>query len=319
MRAGKLFLSGLAAGACLCSLAAQPASPAPDLGPGASLHGRAVFPTDNPWNLDVSRWPVAANSTALVASIGFDKSLHADFGTTYGGVPNGIPYLVVDAETVPAVPVVFANPAESDSGPYPIPLEAPVEGGAASTGDRHVIVLDRQHWRLYELFDAHADPASHGWRAGSGAVFDLASNALRPATWTSADAAGLPIFPGLVRYDETCETGAIRHALRFTCARTRRAFVAPARHFASASNDPALPPMGLRVRLRAGYNISGFSPPVRVILTALKTYGMILADNGSDWFLSGAPDARWNDDELATLHRVRGADFEVVDSKGESE
>ena len=309
---------------CLCAastfspliLAQEPAA---DLGPCASLHGRVVFPADNPWNLDVSRWQVVANSSALIQSIGFDKPLHADFGTAWNGVPNGIPYEVVDATAVPSVPVAFQYPDESDPGPYPVPMTAPIEGGPASSGDRHVIVIDRQRWRLYELFDAHPEPAMKRWRAGSGAIFDLRSNSPRPAGWTSADAAGLPIFPGLARYDEAVEVGVIRHALRFTCARTRRAYIAPARHFASASNDPGLPPMGMRVRLRAGFDVSSFAGAARVILTALKTYGMILADNGSDWFVSGAPDPRWNDEELGTLRRVRGADFEVVSLEGKSE
>ena len=318
MRTRTFFLCLAAVCAGARGLPAQQPAPTPALGPGASLHGRMVFPAHNVWNQEVDRWPVARNSTALIASIGFDKPLHPDFGTTYQGVPNGIPYVVVDAEKVSAAPVTFENAAESDPGPYPISPDAPIEGGEASGGDRHVVVVDRRRWRLYELFDAHRE-AGGSWRAGSGAVFDLAANALRPAGWTSADAAGLPIFSGLVRYDEAGEAGAIRHALRFTCAHTRRAFVAPARHFASVSTDPNLPPMGLRVRLRAGFDVSPFPPVARVILTALKTYGMILADNGSDWFLSGAPDPRWNDDELGTLRRVRGADFEAVDLEGKAE
>lgn len=218
--------------------------------------------------------------------------------------------MVVSGDT-PRVPVRFQYAAESDPGPYPIPPNAPIEGGPQGTGDRHLLVLDRDHWKLYELFSAY--PEGRGYRAGSGAVFDLNSNALRPAGWTSADAAGLPIFPGLVRYDEVVEQGAIRHALRFTVRRTRRAYVPPARHFASRSDDPTLPPMGLRVRLRADYDISRFPPSARVILKALQTYGMILADNGGDWFLSGTPDPRWNEGELATLKRIKGADLEVVE------
>lgn len=296
----------------LGSLRAQQAGSVPDLGPGASLHGRGVFPATDPWNQEVSRWPVDPASATLIAGIGADKPLHPDFGASWNGRPNGIPYVVIDGEQVAPVPVTFVYADESDPGPYPLPPDAPVEGGPAAGGDRHVLVIDRRRWRLYELFDAHPDPAGGRWRAGSGAVFDLTAGTVRPAGWTSADAAGLPIFPGLVRYDEVRELGAIRHALRFTCARTRRAFVTPARHFASASDDLRLPPMGTRVRLKASFDVTPFPPAARVILTALKTYGMILADNGSDWYLSGAPDARWDDEELGRLKRVTGSDFEVV-------
>jgi hypothetical protein len=276
------------------------------------LHGKAVFPSSDLWNTDVSHWLVDPDSAALVAGIGLNKPLHPDFGTVYQGVPVGIPYVVVDSASTPAVSIAFQNPAESDAGPYPIPPDAPIEGGPAGSGDRHVLVIDRRSWRLYELFDAHLEAGTGGWRAGSGAIFDLARDTIRPANWTSADAAGLPIFPGLVRYDEVNELGAIRHALRFTCVHTRRSYVAPARHFASASDDPRLPPMGMRVRLKAAFDVTPFPRPAQVILTALKTYGMILADNGSDWFLSGAPDSRWNDEQLATLKKVKGGDFEVV-------
>ena len=301
----------------VCSLAvvgglAQNRSPDPDLGVGARLHGRPLFLRNDPWNQDVSRLPIDPDSAALIAGIGGDKPLHADFGTTYQGVPNGIPYVVVDSGETPPVPVRFTEYRnESDPGPYPIPKDAPVEGGNAAKGDRHVIVIDRRLWRLYELFDAHRETGGTGWRASSGAVFDLDTNAPRPAGWTSADAAGLPIFPGLVRFEEV-DDGTIRHALRFTCARTRRGYVEPARHFASTNPDPGLPPMGMRVRLRAGFDVKPFPSAARVILTTLKTYGMILADNGSDWFVSGAPDPRWDDDALGTLRRVKGSDFEVV-------
>jgi hypothetical protein len=279
------------------------------LGPGASLGGKRPFPDDDPWNQDVSRLPVDPNSNALVRGIGLDKPLHPCFGTTYNGAPNGIPYIVVPG-TQPRVPVRFEYAGESDPGPYPIPPDAPIEGGQNPEGDRHVLVIDRDEWKLYELFAASR--RKDGWVAGSGAIFDLTSNPPRPAGWTSADAAGLPIFPGLVRHDEVFEQGVIRHALRFTCARTRHAYVHPARHFASANNNPNLPPMGMRVRLKADYDIARFPAAARVILTALKTYGMLLADNGSDWFLGGAPDPRWDDDELHTLRRVRGHDFEVI-------
>jgi hypothetical protein len=238
--------------------------------------------------------------------------LHPDFGTTWAGTPNGIPYIVVSGAQQ-RVPITFtAYGGESDPGPYPVPPSAPIEGGPSSTGDRHVIVIDRDNWKLYELFSAYPVDGGASWRAASGAVFDLNSNAVRPAGWTSADAAGLPIFPGLVRYDEVHELKEITHALRFTAQRTRRAYVYPARHFASSSTDPNLPPMGMRVRLKSSFDISRFSPAMQVILKALKKYGMILADNGSNWYVSGAPDPRWNDDELRSLSSIRGSDFEVV-------
>jgi hypothetical protein len=282
----------------------------PGLGPGASLEGRRPFPADNPWNRDVSGDPVDANSATLIAACG-NRGLHPDFGTVWEGAPNGIPYTVV-AGTQARVPVTFDYDDESDPGPYPIPADAPIEGGPNGEGDRHILVIDRDNWKLYELFDAHPVNGGASWRAGAGAVFDLNSNALRPAGWTSADAAGLPIFPGLVRYDEVMGEGEIRHALRFTCPVTRRAYVAPARHFASSRTDANLPPMGMRVRLRASFDVSPYSPRIQVILTAMKKYGMLLADNGSGWYVSGAPDARWDDEELATLGNVRSTDFEVV-------
>jgi hypothetical protein len=278
----------------------------PGLGPNASLHGRRPFPADNPWNQVIDDDPVDPNSARLIASIGANTGLHPDFGTTWEGKPNGIPYVVV-AGPQTTVPVKFtAWPQESDPGPYPIPAHAPVEAGA----DAHVLVVDRDNWKLFEL--AVAKKRGNGWAAACGAKFDLNSNRLRPAGWTSADAAGLPIFPGLVRYDEVVEEQEIRHALRFTVSRSRRAYVAPARHFASRRTSPNLPPMGMRVRLRSSFETASFPPRVQVILRALKLYGMFVADNGSDWYISGAPDPRWNDDELRTLNRVRGRDFEVV-------
>jgi hypothetical protein len=284
----------------------------PDLGPNASLHGKRPFPADNAWNRDISNEPVDPSSATLIAACGSATTgLHADFGTVWNGAPNGIPYVVVSGSQA-RVPVTFGYADESDPGPYPVPANAPIEGGPNGTGDRHVLVIDRDNWKLYELYDARPVNGGASWTAGSGAVFDLNSNALRPAGWTSADAAGLPIFPGLVRYDEVVEMKAIRHALRFTCPVTRRAYVEPARHYASNRTDPNLPPMGMRVRLKAGFNVSGFSPNVQVILNAMKTYGMLLADNGSAWYVSGAPDPRWSDDELATLRNVRASDFEVV-------
>ena len=285
------------------------------LGPNVSLKGRRPFPDDNPWNRDISADPVDPNSDAIVASIGLDKRLHPDFGTVWQGAPSGIPYVVVDSKQ-PPVPVRFQYGDESDPGPYPIPPNAPIEGGPNAKGDRHVLVIERDTWKLYETFSSFPQDGGKSWKAGSGAVFDLNSNKLRPAGWTSADAAGLPIFTGLVRYDEVMEQKAILHALRFTVVKSRRAYVPPATHFASRNADPNLPPMGMRVRLKAGVDISKFPPLAQVILTALKRYGMIVADNGGDWFLSGAPDPRWNDEEIATLKRIKGRDFEVVKMNG---
>ena len=284
----------------------------PDLGPGASFHGKQLFPSDNPWNQDVSGLPVDPNSAALIASIGLNTGLHPDFGTVYNGAPNGIPYVVVSG-TQSRVAINFtAYGDESDPGPYPVPANAPIEGGPGSNGDRHVLVIDRDNWKLYEL--GRAFPIGNGasWNADCGAIFDLNSNALRPAGWTSADAAGLPIFPGLVRYDEVFEQGVITHALRFTVHNSRRAYVHPARHWASSNTSPNLPPMGMRVRLKQAFDISGFSPAMQVILRAMKKHGMIVADNGSNWYFSGAPDPRWNDDELSTLNTIKGSNFEVV-------
>jgi hypothetical protein len=287
-------------------------TPVPDLGAGASLHGKRLFPADNPWNEDISGSPVDANSNNLIASIGLNAGFHPDFGTVWAGAPNGIPYIVVSGAQQ-KVSINFTDYAdESDPGPYPVPPNAPIDGGPNGTGDRHVIVVDRDNWKLYELFSAFPVNGGASWRASGGAVFDLNSNALRPAGWTSADAAGLPIFPGLVRYDEVFEQQEIKHALRFTAQSTRRAYVYPARHFASNNTNPNLPPMGMRVRLKASFDISRFSPAMQVILRALKKYGMILADNGSNWYVSGAPDPRWNDDELNTLKAIKGSDFEVV-------
>jgi hypothetical protein len=276
---------------------------------GSSFHGWRPFPASDAWNRDVSRDPVEPNSGALIASIGAGKPLHPDFGTRYNGAPNGIPYMVVSAGQK-RLPIRLQYADESDPGPYPIPLNAPIEGGPRGDGDRHVLVIDRDARRLYELFSAR--PTADGWSAGSGAIFNLRTGAPRPAGWTSADAAGLPIFPGLVRYDEAVEQKLIDHALRFTVVRSRRAYVPPARHFASSHTDADLPPMGMRVRLKAGFDITSFPPAARVILKALKKYGMIVADNGGDWFLSGAPNDKWDDEELGTLKRVKGSDFEVV-------
>jgi hypothetical protein len=249
---------------------------------------------------------VHANSDAYVASIGTDTHIHADFGSEWEGSAIGIPYATVSGAQA-TVPITFTYDDESDLGPYPIPPDAPIEDGS----DRHVLVVDRDNCILYELFDAWLQPDG-SWTAGSGAIFDLNSNDLREDGWTSADAAGLPILPGLVRYDEVAE-GEIRHALRFTAEQTRKAYVWPARHYASELTGTEYPPMGQRFRLRADFDISGFSPEVQVILQALKKYGMMLADNGSDWFIIGAPDERWDNDMLHELDDVYGSDFEAVD------
>lgn len=278
--------------------------------PNGPLNGRRPFPANNWWNTNIAAEPVDPNSATLIASCGL-RGLHADFGTVWNGAPNGIPYVLVNAGQRKRA-VTFTYASESDPGPYPMPKNPPIEGGPNGTGDRHVLVVDVDAWKLYELYDAHPVNGGASWRAGSGAVFDLNSNALRPKYWTSADAAGLPVFPGLVRYDEVITQGAINHALRFTCPRSRRAFVDPARHFASSDTSSALPPMGMRVRLRSTFDESTYPPEVRVILRAMKTYGMLMADNGSGWFVSGAPDPRWSDSNLATLSRVPSSAFEVV-------
>ena len=275
--------------------------PPPDTGGSAVLMGCPVFPADNPWNRDVSADLVDPRSNAYVASIGAGTFLHADFGSP---AEYGIPWTSV-AGSQPKVAMSFDYGDESDPGPYPFPPDAPIEAG----GDRHVLVLDRDNCKLYETFDSHYEGS--GWHCGSGAVFDLRSNRLRPDTWTSADAAGLPILPGLVRRDEV-KAGEIRHALRFTVERTQRAYVHPATHFASSSTDPGRPPMGLRVRLKAAYDLARFHGDARVILAALKRYGMFVADNGSDWFISGETNRLWDDDDLDQLKTVPGAAFEVV-------
>jgi hypothetical protein len=276
----------------------------------ADQHGQKlacpVFPKSNPWNQDVSQLPVDPNSDNYIASIGADGHLHPDFG---GGGAYGIPYVVVSRKQK-RVPITFtAYGDESDPGPYPIPANAPVEGGANAGGDRHVLVVQNGTCKLYEMYNAH--PNANGWSADSGAVWNLRSNRLRHEGWTSADAAGLPIFPGLARYDEV-RRGAIDHALRFTVQRTQRGYIHPATHLASKSTDPNLPPMGLRLRMKAGYDISRLHGQAKVIAVALKRYGMIVADNGSNWFITGAADTRWSDDDLNQLKSVPGSAFEVV-------
>ncbi len=273
----------------------------------------AVFPAGNPWNTDVSKYPVHPQSNQFVNQIGRSGHLHPDFGTVWEGAPIGIPYAIVSGSQ-PKVPVSFDYADESDPGPYPIPPNAPIEGGAGSDGDRHVLVIDDTNCRLYEMFDAHPVNGGQSWTAGSGAVWNLKSNALRPDFWTSADAAGLPIFAGLARYEEVVQQGAIKHALRFTVAQTRRAFIHPATHFASSLTSADVPPMGLRLRMKASYSCTAFSAEVKVICTALKRYGMFVADNGSDWYISGAPDSRWDDDALGDLKQITGDAFEVVNT-----
>lgn len=273
-----------------------------------SLQGIQIFPKSNPWNTKINKSKVDKNSKKLIKSI--SGKLHPDFGADWDGGPFGIPYVVVSGSQ-PKVPIDFVwYGDESDPGPYPVPADAPIEGGASSDGDRHVLVLDRQNMMLYEMGNAYPQ-ADGSWEAGAGAVFNLKSNKLRPKYWTSADAAGLPILPGLVRYDEVA-AGKITHAIRFTVSRTRKAFVSPARHYASSNRSSSLPPMGMRVRLKKSFKISGYPKQARVILQAMKDYGLILADNGGNWFFSGAPDSRWDDGQLNTLKKVPGSAFEVV-------
>ena len=270
-----------------------------------------VFPANNPWNQRVDKLPVSADSAQLISSIGLNAPVHADFGSgKWDGGPIGIPFDVVSRKTARRR-VSFQYASESNHVRYPIPRHVHIEGGSHASGDRHAILVDKSSCRFYELYDLRH--TGHGWTAGSGAVWSLRSNHLRPAGWTSADAAGLPIFPGLARWDED-NRGEIDHALRFTASETRRAYVYPARHFASNSNDATLPPMGLRVRLKASVNVASSPKQARVVLVALQRYGMILADNGSPWYISGAPNPHWSNDALHTLGRLTGADFEVVDT-----
>ena len=267
----------------------------------------SVFPRSNTWNRRVDKLPVAPNSATLIRSIGLDTGVHADFGSgTWDGGPIGIPFDVVTSKT-PRAKVSFEYADESDQVGYPIPKRVHIEYGS----DHHALMVDRDACRLYEL--GGLARSGGRWHAWAGATWGLRSNRVRPATWTSADAAGLPILPGLARLDEV-NRGIIDHALRFTAARTRRAFVYPARHYASSSNDPSLPPMGLRVRLKASFDVRPFPRQARIVLVALKRYGMLLADNGSNWYISGAPSPGWSNEQLHTLGRVKGSDFEVVDA-----
>ncbi len=282
------------------------------VGQGASLNGFRAFPANNAWNQDISSAPVDSNSDAIIGFIGPSIGLHPDFGAgLYQGSTMGIPYVVVDNSQSPVNIDFTAYGDESDPGPMPVPASAPIEGYPnPGSGDRHVLVLDNSNCFLYELYSSY--PNSDGsWNAGSAAVWDLANGEQRPWTWTSADAAGLPIFPGLVRYDEVA-AGAIQHAIRFTLPQSQAAMVPPASHWAANSTNAAAPPMGMRLRLKASYDISGFSTNVQVILTALKKYGLIMADNGSAMYLSGAPDDRWDNNDLHNLSSVPASAFEVV-------
>jgi hypothetical protein len=267
-----------------------------------------VFPASNPWNKRVDQLPVAQNTTAIIGSIGAGTGLHADFGSgLWEGSPIGIPFDVVSRST-PRARVTFEYDDESDHVGYPIPKGVHVEGGS----DHHALLLDKSACRLYEL--GGLERRQGRWHAWAGATWSLRSNRVRPAGWTSADAAGLPIFPGLARYDEV-RRGVIDHALRFTAQRTRRAYVYPARHYASNLTSSNLPPMGLRVRLKASFDVRSFPRQARIVLVALKRYGMIVADNGSDWYITGAPNRGWSNDQLHTLARVKGSDFEVVETR----
>ncbi|MEO8725897.1 MAG: hypothetical protein ABI383_07200 [Acidobacteriaceae bacterium] len=278
-----------------------PPPPPPPIGIG----GCAVLPANNIWNKRIDNLPVHRYSSQYISTIGASSGLHPDFGPAYG-----IPFITVPGKTQPPATVNFDYADESDPGPYPIPDNAPIEGG----NDHHVLVVDTDNCILYEMYAAqYLSPLN--WYAGSGAVFNLNSNALRPAGWTSADAAGLPIIPGLVRYDEVA-SGAITHALRFTVRHTQRAYVWPARHEASNLVGYQYPPMGTRIRLKASFNISGFSHQNQVILTAMKKYGMFLADNGSNMFFTGATDPRWDINALHALGAVVAGNFEVVDESG---
>ena len=283
-------------------------TPVPPTGGAPTLPGAPdcpVFPATNVWNARIDGRPVAADSATLISTIGLDRGLHMDFGS-YAGY--GIPYNIVTS-TTPRSTVAFDYDDESDHVGYPIPASPKIEGGS----DRHILMVDKDACRLYELFAARQE--NGGWAAGSGASWDLNSNALRPAGWTSADAAGLPILPGLVRHHEVA-AGAIAHALRFTAPQTRRAYIYPARHYASSSTSYSLPPMGLRVRLKSSFDTAGLSPTARVIAEALQRYGMILADNGSPWYITGVSDSRFDDDILHELDAITGRDLEVVETTG---
>ena len=282
------------------------------LGQGGNLNGFVPFPADNAWNQDISAAPVDPNSAAIINFIGPTIGLHPDFGSgEFDGSDIGIPYVVVGS-TQPYANIDFtAFGEESDPGPMPVPANAPIEGDPnPGNGDRHVLVIDNANCWLFELYSASVN-SDASWNAGSAAVWDLTADEQRPWTWTSADAAGLPIFAGLARYDEVA-AGQIKHALRFTLAQSRAAFVPPASHWAANSTNSLAAPMGMRLRLKSSFNVSGFSASNQVILNALKKYGMIMADNGSSMYISGAPDSRWDNDDLHNLGQATASDFEVV-------
>gem|GEM_PF-1087543 len=275
------------------------------------LKGRQIFPASSPWNTDISSAPVDPNSAALIASCGSGNQLHPDFGTVYQGAPNGIPLIVVH-NTQPKIPITFHYATQSDPGPYPLPPNTPIQGGLTSTGDRHALVVDWEDWRSYEIFAAHPNTSWTSWAAGSGAIFNLTTGTTRPAGWTSADAAGTPMVPEMVRYDEAVLRKVIAHALHISCNKTRWAYVAPGRHAAGDGTSTSLPPMAMRVRLKKSVNISGFSATNQVILRALQRYGAFVADDGVGFMLAGVPDPRWNDTDLHQLTKLTGASFEVV-------
>jgi hypothetical protein len=306
---GRPRLAAQPASSSTASAGSSPGTAASSAAPAAAC---PLFPADNVWHADVSHAPVLANSAALVAAIGAGAPVHADFGSgLYQGAPIGIPVTTVSG-TQPKVKVTFGYAAESDAGPYPIPAGVAVEGGPTSTGDRHVLLYDPVACRDYELYAAY--PGTGGaWKAGSGAIYDLRSNALRHAGWTSADAAGLPILPGLVRYPQVA-AGRIDHAIRVTVPHTRNSYVWPARHQAGGQSAANLPPMGLRLRLKASVDISRLPSQARIVATAMARYGVIVADNGSPWYLSGTPDPGWNNDALHALATLTGNDFEAVDT-----
>jgi hypothetical protein len=318
VRSPGIWLGLLLAAVCLVSgsgsaaaAGARPAAPAQAraASPVPQIGSCLMFPTDNIWNTPVNALPVDSHSSAWINSIGRSTGFHMDFGSgLWDGGPIGIPYNLVDA-SAQKVTFQFTYAGESDPGPYPIPSAPQIEYGS----DRHLLVVDTSTCILYEVYAART--SSGKWYGGSGAIWDLHSNALRPSGWTSADAAGLPILPGLVRYDEVA-AGAIRHAIRFTASETN-GYIWPARHLTSNDPDsPGIPPMGARFRLKASFNISTFSAPLQVILRAMQVYGIILADNGSDWYVSGVPDERWDNDMLHDLDVLTGNDFEAVDPSG---
>ena len=280
-------------------------------GIGGSLNGFLPFPADNAWNQDISAASVDPNSSKIINFIGSATTLHPDFGAgLYAGQTIGIPYIVVSGQSPVGIHYT-AYGSESDPGPMPVPKNAPIEGyPKPGTGDRHVLVLDRDNCFLYELYSSYLQK-NGSWNAASGAVWDLLNDEQRPYTWTSADAAGLPVFAGLARYDEVA-SGEIKHALRFTLPLSKTAFTPPASHWAGNSTNAYAAPMGMRMRLKASFAISSYPPQAQVVLTALKKYGMIMADNGSSLYISGDPDNRWNNDDLGALKKVPASAFEVL-------